>query len=107
MKEFKDLHTEYRNGDGKKMFDGEEVSIRNLVNLHITITDFEEGIKTRNGLRTLVSFLYDNGRKGKYFTSDKKQLSDLQQLKEQGEVPFGTVIGTETFGNGKVRYKFT
>lgn len=107
MKEFKDLHTEYRNGDGKKMFDGAEVSLRNLVNLHITILDFEEKVNTRNGDRTLVHFQFDDGRKGKYFTNDKKQLSDLKQLSEQGEIPFGTIIGTETFGNGKIRYRFT
>lgn len=107
MKEFKDLHTEYRTSDGKKMFDGIDVSLRNLVNLHITILDFEEEVKTRNGPRTLVNFQYDDGRKGKYFTDDKKQLSDLQQLAAQGEIPFGTIVGTETFGNGKIRYKFT
>lgn len=107
MKEFKNLHTEYRTEDGKKMFDGAEASLRNLVNLHITVLDYEEGVKTRNGLRTLVSFQHDDGRKGKYFTNDKKQLSDLRQLREQGEIPFGTTIGTETFGNGKIRYRFT
>lgn len=105
-KEFKDLHTEYRNDSGKKMFDGKEARLRNLVNLHLKIIDFEEDVPTQNGLRTVVSFLYDDGTKGKYFTADKKQLSILKQLEEQGEIPFYATIVPEPFGNGKIRYSF-
>lgn len=64
-------------------------------------------VPTENGLRTVVSFEYDNGDTGKYFTADKQQLWYLEKIREMDEFPFDTTIGSEVFGNGKVRYLFT
>lgn len=107
MKNFKDLGLHYVAEDGKKRFVGKQVTLRSLQNVHITIVDFETDVKTENGLRTVVSFEYDNGEAGKYFTSDKQQLWYLEEIREMNELPFDTVIGSEVFGNGKVRYMFT
>lgn len=55
----------------------------------------------------MVSFSYDNGEKGKYFTADKEQLWYLTEAEKIGALPFDTTIIAEVFGDGKVRYKFS
>lgn len=105
--EFKDWGERYVADDGKKRFNGKPVSLRTLINVHISIVDFETDVPTKNGNRTLVSFFYDNGTQGKYFTDDKQQLFYLQKAREQNLLPMGTVISTEVFGDNKVRYIFT
>ena len=105
MEEFKNLGLVYEPEDGKKQFDGERVKLGTMVNLRIVILDFEEDVQTENGMRTLVQFQYDNGKKAKYFTSDKRQLQFLRLAKERNVLPFGTTIGMESFGKG-VRYTF-
>lgn len=107
MGSFKELGLQYVAEDGKKRFSGKQVTLRSLMNVHITILDFEKDIKTENGLRTVVSFAYDDGSQGKYFTADKQQLWYLEKAQEIGGLPFDTTIGSEVFGNGKVRYIFT
>ena len=106
MKSFKDLGLQYVAEDGKKRFGGKQVSLRSLTNVHIKIVDYEKDVDTENGKRTVVSFMYDNGDMGKYFTADKQQLRYLEKIKEMGEIPFHTTIISEVFGNGKVRYLF-
>lgn len=106
MKSFKDLWLQYVAEDGKKRFGGKQVSLRSLTNVHIKIVDYEKDVDTENGKRTVVSFMYDNGDMGKYFTADKQQLWYLEKIKEMGEIPFDTTIISEVFGNGKVRYLF-
>ncbi len=107
MIEFKDIGLKYVAEDGKKRFTGKPVSLRELANTHITIVDFETDVQTDNGPRTLVSFQWDDGTPGKYFTADKQQLWYLQQMAEKELLPCGTLIKSEVFGNGKVKYIFT
>ena len=106
MNEFKNLGLVYEPADGKKQFGGKAVPLGQLMNLHIVIMDFEEGVHTQYGDRTLVQFQYDNGTSAKYFTDDKVQLQLLRAAKERGVLPFATTIGMENFGKG-VRYVFT
>ena len=107
MKEFKNIGLQYVAEDGKKRFGGKQCSLRSLQNRHITILDYEKDVKTDNGMRTLVSFQFDDGSFGKYFTADKQQEWYLDKLKELNEIPFQTTIDSEVFGDGKVRYIFT
>lgn len=107
MKSFKDLHIQYVAPDGKKRFQGKQVTLRSLTNIHIVVEDYEVDVQTTNGPRTMVSFMYDNGEKGKYFTADKEQLYDLKKAESMGEIPFDTTIIAIVFGNGKVRYAFS
>lgn len=107
MMEFKDIGLKYVAEDGKKRFTGKPVSLRELANTHITIVDFETDVQTDNGPRTLVSFQWDDGTPGKYFTADKQQLWYLQQMADKELLPCGTTIKSEVFGNGKVKYIFT
>lgn len=106
MKSFKELGLQYVAEDGKKRFGGKQVTLRSLQNVHIVIVDYEKDVETENGKRTVVSFEYDNGEMGKYFTADKQQLYFLEKAKEMNEIPFDVTIGSEVFGNGKVRYTF-
>ena len=69
--------------------------------------DFEKDVTTENGPRTVVSFQYDDGEMGKYFTADKQQLWYLEKIQSMGELPFETIIKSETYDRGKVRYMFT
>lgn len=105
-KSFKELGLRYVAEDGKKHFNGKQVTLRSLQNVHIVIVDYEKDVETENGKRTVVSFEYDNGEMGKYFTADKQQLYFLEKAKEMNEIPFDVTIGSEVFGNGKVRYTF-
>lgn len=109
--DFKDIiknkKLQYIAEDGKKRFTGKQTSLHQLINVHIRIEDFETDVNTKNGKRTVVSFSYDNGEKGKYFTADKQQLWYLNKIKEADAFPFNTTIGNEIFTNGKVRYIFT
>ena len=107
MREFKDIGLQYVADDGKKRFGGKQMSLRELANTHICLLDFETDVHTDNGPRTLVSFQFDDGSFGKYFTADKQQLWFLEKLREQNDLPCGTTIKSEIFGNGKVRYVFT
>lgn len=107
MKSFKELGLRYVAEDGKKRFSGKQVTLRSLTNIHITVEDFEKDVETHNGLRTVVSFSYNNGEKGKYFTADKEQLWYLTEAEKIGALPFDTTIIAEVFGDGKVRYKFS
>ena len=107
MKSFKELGLRYVAEDGKKRFSGKQVTLRSLTNIHITVEDFEKDVETHNGLRTVVSFSYDNGEKGKYFTADKEQLWYLTEAEKMGELPFDTTIVAEVLGNGMVRYHFS
>ena len=87
MKSFKELGLRYVAEDGKKRFSGKQVTLRSLTNIHITVEDFEKDVETHNGLRTVVSFSYDNGEKGKYFTADKEQLWYLTEAEKIGALP--------------------
>ena len=107
MEEFKDLGLQYIAEDGKKRFGGKPVKLMSLSNMHISVIDFEKDVQTENGKRTLVSFQYDDGTLGKYFTADKQQEWYLDKLREMNKIPFGTTIKPEPFGEGKVRYIFT
>ena len=107
MNSFKELGLRYVAEDGKKRFSGKQVTLRSLSNIHITVEDFVKDVETHNGLRTVVSFSYDNGEKGKYFTADKEQLWYLTEAEKIGALPFDTTIIAEVFGDGKVRYKFS
>lgn len=107
MIEFKEVGMTYKADDGKKHFNGEPMKLSRLVNTHIIIKDFETDVKTKNGLRTLVSFEKEDGTLGKYFTEDKQQLYFLQQFRDKGLMPFRTEIQLEHYGDGKIRYIFT
>lgn len=54
----------------------------------------------------VVRILHEKEEK-KFFTASKDIWSVLDQIKEQGELPFRTVIKAERYGNGGTKYIFT
>lgn len=56
--------------------------------------------------RYVVRILHEKEEK-KFFTASKDIWSVLDQIKEQGELPFRTVIKAERYGNGGTKYIFT
>lgn len=110
MAEFRDLKIELPQEDhnGKRMLKGQYTKLCDLNGEHITITDFELDVQVERykGTRTVVSFQYDDGRAGKYFTSDRVQTAYLVHFRDHNLLPLGVTIGREPFGNGNFRYFF-
>lgn len=108
MKSFKDLKVAYKPEDGKKRFPGTVVSIRELVNLPIVVTDFETGIKTEQGEDRCIVAIEQNGEPKKFFTNSEEMKNILAQIREMPDgFPFETIIKTETFGKGRTKYVFS
>lgn len=108
MRSFKDLKVAYSPPDGKRMFPGAVVSIRELVNLPVIVKDFETGIKTEQGEDRCIVAIEQNGEPKKFFTNSEEMKNILAQIKEMPDgFPFETTIKTETFGKGRTKYVFT
>ena len=108
MRSFKDLNVSYKPEDGKKLFPGTVVSIRELVNLPIIVKDFETGIKTEQGEDRCIVSIEQNGEPKKFFTNSEEMKNILAQVREMPDgFPFETTIKTETFGKGRTKYVFT
>lgn len=108
MRSFKDLKVVYNPPDGKRMFPGAVVSIRELVNLPVIVKDFETGIKTEQGEDRCIVAIEQNGEPKKFFTNSEEMKNILAQIKEMPDgFPFETTIKTETFGKGRTKYVFT
>ena len=108
MKSFKDLKVAYKPEDGKKRFPGTVVSIRELVNLPIVVTDYETGIKTEQGEDRCIVAIEQNGEPKKFFTNSEEMKNILAQIREMPDgFPFETTIKTETFGKGRTKYVFS
>lgn len=114
MESFKELmkrkHQEgvsYTSMDGKRILSGGVVKLQTLVNMHITILDFEPNVSTANGPRYVVQFQRDDGSVGKYLTNDGEQKFWLEELKKDGKLPFDCILAPQYFAAGKVRYMFT
>ena len=108
MRSFKELKVAYNPPDGKRMFPGAVVSIRELVNLPVIVKDFETGIKTEQGEDRCIVAIEQNGEPKKFFTNSEEMKNILAQIKEMPDgFPFETTIKTETFGKGRTKYVFT
>ena len=99
---------DYRNASGKRLLDGQMESLRSLVNMRITVLDFEPDVPTKNGPRYAVQFRKQgDSRLYKYLTDDSEQKFWLREAKEADSLPFECTITAQPFGQGKVRYQFT
>ena len=93
--------------DGKRILNGQVVTLRTLVNTHIVILDFEPDVPTQNGTRYVVQLRKDDGTICKYLTNDQEQKFWLERFKSEGRLPFECKITPEYFAQGKVRYMFS
>lgn len=111
MRKFSEIGVTYTPFDGKKRFMGDTRRLGEIVNKEIEIHDFERDVKTAHGeKRYLVSFR-DKATNtfGKFFTNSDEMKAILEQMAEMEDnvFPFETVIRSEIYGNGKIKYKFT
>lgn len=97
----------YTGKDGKRILSGMLENLRTIVNMHITIVDFEPDVPTQNGMRYVVQFQKDDGTLCKYLTNDSEQKFWLEEMRKSGKIPFDCRISPQYFGQGKVRYMFT
>ena len=98
---------DYTGKDGKRILPGTPENLRSLVNMQITVLDFEPDVQTQNGPRYVVQYKKQDGVLCKYLTNDSEQKFWLEEFKKAGNIPFETIIKPQYFGQGKVRYQFT
>ena len=98
---------DYTGKDGKRILPGTPENLRSLVNMQITVLDFEPDVQTQNGPRYVVQYKKQDGVLCKYLTNDSEQKFWLEEFKKAGNIPFETTIKPQYFGQGKVRYQFT
>ena len=110
MRKFGEMGITYTPKDGKKRFAGRTMRLSSIQNKTVEIHDYETGMNTRHGDgRYLVSFRdVQSGEWGKFFTASEEMQDMLDQAGAMdGGLPFETVIVSETFDNGKMKYRFT
>ena len=99
--------------DGKKYYEVRKVSISDILNVPITIVDFETGVKTTKGTdRYAVLFENRTGERFKFITTafNLKNVLDQARLAEKdGRQIFpvdNVVIRRRSFDEGKSTYYF-
>lgn len=92
--------------DGQKYFDVKRLKIDNILNLPITVVDFETNIKTPHGPgRYAVKIIY-NGEEHKFITNSFTLKNMLDQAKTKNAFPIDTVIKKKEIGGKFPDYYF-
>ena len=93
--------------DERKIFNCQQVSITDVVNIEIEVVDYIPDVKTKHGDgRFLIHFRNTSTNEyGKFFTSSNMLKSALVQI-SKSDFPFNTVIKSVKCGNSKM-YQFT
>lgn len=99
--------------DGKRLFDVSTTKLMDILNVPITILDFETGVKTREGNgRYAVLFEMEDGTKSKFITNSfniKDILDQAHQAEEEGRKIFpvyNVIVKRKPLGDGKHGYYF-
>lgn len=92
--------------DGQRFFDIRKVRAMEILNVPITVLDFEPDIKTKNGGgRYAVKILFE-GQEVKFITNSMTLKSQLDQVRELGKLPVQTRLKKREIGDGITDYKF-
>ena len=95
--------------DGKKFFDVQETRLMNILNIPITIVDFE---KTKQGEGRYCVLFEQNGQRSKFITNcyNLKDVLDQARIAEKdGQKIFpveNVIIKRRSLGDGKSAYYF-
>lgn len=98
--------------DGKKYFDVPEARLMDIVNIPVTILDFVEGIKTKQGDDRYCVLFEIGGEEKKFITNSyniKDVLDQARQAEKEGQKIFpveNTVIKRRAFAEGRCTYYF-
>lgn len=77
-----------------------------IVNVPITVLDFETGIKTANGSDRYIVMIEKDGEKCKFFTNSFTLKSILDEARVKDCLPQKTVLRQVNLGGGKADYTF-
>lgn len=105
MKRFSELGVKMP--EQHKVFNVQQVSITDILNMEIEVIDYLPDVKTKHGEgRCLVHFRYPkSGDEAKFFTASANIKIALEQIGKD-DFPFLTVIKAAKLGNSKM-YQFT
>lgn len=92
--------------DGQKYFDVKKVKIDTILNLPITVIDYETNIKTPHGPGRYAVKIQYNGEKCKFFTNSFTLKSMLDQAKAINAFPIETVVKKKDIGGKFPDYYF-
>lgn len=109
----KGIHASGTTKDGKKYYQVKSVPITDILNIPITVLDFESGIQTSKG-KDRYAILYTNeaGDRCKTLTSAfelKNVLDQAREAEKNGQKVFpvaNVIIRKRSFGDGKSSYYF-
>jgi hypothetical protein len=98
--------------DGKKYFSAKNVAITDVLNVPVTVVDFEAGIKTSKGDDRYAVLIIKDGEQCKFMTSAfeiKNVLELARDAEKAGQKIFpveNVIIRKRSFGDGKSTYFF-
>ena len=98
--------------DGKKYFSAKNVAITDVLNVPVTVVDFEAGIKTSKGDDRYAVLIIKDGEQCKFMTSAfeiKNVLELARDAEKDGQKIFpveNVIIRKRSFGDGKSTYFF-
>lgn len=101
-----------RTKDGKKFYDVRRVQISDILNIPITIVDFEAGVRTAEGDDRYVVLFRHDGQEAKFVTSANNLKNILDQARDRelkGTKIFpveNVIIRKKSFGDGKSSFYF-
>ena len=108
----KGIKQSQRTKDGKKFFDVPPVRIMEILNVPITVIDFESNVKTKQGEDRVCVLIEINGVKKKFITNCfnlKDVLFQASELEKKGEKIFPVdevIIRRKQLSEGKSAYYF-
>ena len=100
-----------RTKDGKKFFDVKETRLMDILNVPITVVDFETNVKTKQGEGRYCVLFEQNGQRSKFITNCYNLKDVLDQAREaritvrrfsSGNV----IVKRRSLGDGKSAYYF-
>ena len=98
--------------DGKKFFDVKETRLMDILNVPITVVDFETNVKTKQGEGRYCVLFEQNGQRSKFITNCynlKDVLDQAREAENNGQKIFpveNVIVKRRSLGDGKSAYYF-
>ena len=108
----KGIRANKKTRDGKKYFSAKSVAITDVLNVPVTVVDFEAGIRTSKGEDRYAVLIIKDGEQCKFMTSAfeiKNVLELARDAEKAGQKIFpveNVIIRKRSFGDGKSTYYF-
>lgn len=102
----------YQRKDGKKFFDVKETRLMDILNVPITVVDFETNVKTKQGEGRYCVLFEQNGQRSKFITNCynlKDVLDQAREAENNGQKIFpveNVIVKRRSLGDGKSAYYF-